>query len=71
MSKARIEAVNEIQAWLQRNNEIKVLEYHENDSFNEWFIEYEDGLVSQVYVSDLVQVVNENIHGKKVKDGIQ
>ena len=66
MSKARIEAVQEVKAWLSRNNDtLQVLEYHENDSFNEWYIQDEDGYVSQVYVSDLVQVVNENIHGKK------
>lgn len=65
MSKARLEAVQEVKAWLSRNNELQVLEYHENDSFNEWYIQDEDGYVSQVYVSDLVQVVNENIHGKK------
>lgn len=66
MSKARIEAVKETQAWLQRNNDtLKVIEYHENDSFNEWFIQDEDGYTSQVYISDFVQVVNENIHGKK------
>lgn len=66
MSKARLEAVTQTQEWLSRNKDIKVLEYHESESFNEWYIEDEDGVVSQVYVSDLVQVVNENIHGKKL-----
>ena len=64
MSKARMEAVQEVKAWLSRNSELQVIEESHTSDFDEYFIK-DDDVTLQVYISDFVQVVNENIHGKK------
>lgn len=59
MSKARIEALNEIQAWLSRNDDVlQVIEESHTNEYDEYFIKDEDGII-HVYISDFVQVVNE------------
>lgn len=58
MSKARIEAVNEVKTWLSRNSELQVIEESHTSDFDEYFIK-DDDVTLQVYISDNVQKVNE------------
>lgn len=59
MSKLREEAIKQTKEWLQRNQELQVIEESHNSDFDEYFIKDEDGYVLQVYLSDKVQKINE------------
>lgn len=59
MSKTRQEAIKQTLDWLQRNEQLQVIEQTHTSDFDEYFIKDEDGFILQVYLSDNVQKVNE------------
>ena len=59
MSKLREEAITQTLEWLQRNEQLQVIEESHTKDYDEYFIKDEDGYILQVYLSDKVQKVNE------------
>ena len=59
MSKTRQEAIKQTKEWLQRNEQLQVIEENHTKEYDEFFIKDEDGYILQVYLSDNVQKVNE------------
>ena len=59
MSKTRLEAIKQTQEWLERNEQLQVIEEIHRKDYDEYFIKDEDGYILQVYLSDKVQKVNE------------